>query len=273
MMKSYRPNVARARAGSMIAAGLVGGGLLLTASGGIAAETSKKVEAEVREVLAPVVPALAPIAPAAPVAPAPAPDPVEPVELAMVGHPHPEPPVPPAAAVPPTPPVPPMPRIDVDVDGDEIAREVREAMAEARRDIAEAQREARQEAQEARREALREAAEARREGEEARREGAQARADAARARALAQVRVARVQCAQGTHKVNVEIDDGRETHVVRCVGWSKEEAANMRRTMLVSLQRARAGIVAMDHRHMPEHAREQALQSIDRQIERLREGK
>jgi len=276
MMKTYRPNAARTRAGSMIAAGLVGGGLLLTASGGIAAETSKKVEAEVREVLAPVVPALAPIAPPASMA---VPAPPAKVQLAMAGHPHPEPsavPVPPVPLVPPAPavpPVPPVPRVHVDVDGDEIAREVREAMEEVRREAAEAQRDA----AEARREALQEAAEARREalraGEEARREGAQARAEAARARALTRVKVARAQCAQGNYRVNVEVDDGRKIHVVRCSPWSNEEAAHMRRTMLAGLQSARASIIAMDHRHMPEHAREQALQSIDRQIERLREGK
>lgn len=272
MMKSYSPDPRRARIGALMASGLVGGGLLLTASGGIAAETSKQVEQQVRTALAPIVPALAPEAPPAP------PAPVVPVtaaaparlQLALL-HPHPEPPIPPVAAVPPVPPIPP---VHVDIDGDEIAREVREGAEEARREAAEARREALQEAAEARREALEDAAEARREAEEARREGegARAYAETARAQALAQVRTAVRQCSQGTHKVNVEVDDGDRTHVVRCTGWSKEEAATMRRTMLVSLQRARSSIVAMDHRHMPEHAREQALQSIDRQIERLRQA-
>lgn len=276
MMKTYRPDPARTRAGGMIAAGLVGGGLLLTASGGIAAETSKKVEAEVREALAPVVPALAPVALPATVTPVEAPAAVAApakLQLAMAGHPHPAPDV---AAVPPGLPVPsisPVPNVHLDIDHDEIARDVRESMEEVRREAAEAQREAAQ----ARREAYREAQEARREAlqeaEEARREGARARAEAARARALAKVKVARVQCAQGTHKVNLEIDDGHGTHVVRCAGWSRDEASHMRQTMLAALQSARASIVAMDHRHMPEHARMEALRSVDSQIERLREGK
>ena len=68
MMKVYRWNAARTRAGSVVAAALVGGGLLLTASNGFAAETTKQVENKVRTVLAPVVPAIAP--PDAPEAPA-----------------------------------------------------------------------------------------------------------------------------------------------------------------------------------------------------------
>jgi bla regulator protein blaR1 len=262
MMKSYRVDPRRARLGTLMASSLVGGGLLLTASGGIAAETSKEVEQQVRTALAPIVPALAPEAPLAPPAPlAPVAAPAK-VELAML-HPHPEPPVPPVAAVPPVPPVPP---VHVDIDQDEINREVREAMEEARRDVEEARRDA----EEARREALQEAAEARREALQG---AAEARREAARARALARVQVAKLQCANGTHKVNVEIDDGRKTHTVRCVGWSEKEQVEFRRTMLAGLQSARASIASMDRRHMPEHAREQALSSIDRQIERLREGK
>jgi hypothetical protein len=43
--------------------------------------------------------------------------------------------------------------------------------------------------------------------------------------------------------------------------------------MIASLQRARASIASMDRHHMPEHAREKALESVDRQLQRLREGK
>jgi beta-lactamase regulating signal transducer with metallopeptidase domain len=283
MMKTYRWSAARARAGSLIAVGLVAGGLLLTASGGIAAETSKRVEEEVRTALAPVVPALAPVAPLAPPAPpAPVAPPVvpEPVQLALL-HPHPEPPVAP------------MPPIGVVIDGEDISREVREAMQEARQEMAEAQqqaaqarrealqqaaqerREALQEAEQERREALREAEEARREGARARAEGAQARAEAARARASAQahVRSATWKCGQGTHNVSVEIENGGNKQIVRCVGWSERDKAELRRTMISSLQSARASIKAIDHRYMPEHAREEALRSLDRQLERLREGK
>jgi beta-lactamase regulating signal transducer with metallopeptidase domain len=51
MMASYRSDRRRGRAGALIAAGLVGSGLLLTASGGIAAETTKKVEEKVRTII------------------------------------------------------------------------------------------------------------------------------------------------------------------------------------------------------------------------------
>lgn len=275
MMKVYRWNETRARAGSLIAAGLVGGGLLLTASNGIAAETSAKVEEQVRTALAPVVPSLAPLAQFAPVAtPASlAPDEAPaPVELAML-HPHPDAPVPPVPPVPPTPPAPPEIHIDVDgiiasaqVGHGEIQREVQE---ELRRELAEARREASQEAAEARREALQEAAEARREAlreaAEARREGAQARAEAARARAHAQ---AAVRACPASHKVSVQVDGDK--HMVRCLGWSEKDKAEFRRTMIASLQSARASIKSMDSRHMPRAAQKSALESLDRQLERLR---
>jgi beta-lactamase regulating signal transducer with metallopeptidase domain len=292
MMKNYHRDPARARLGGMIAAGLVGGGLLLTASGGIAAETSKEVEEQVRTALAPIVPALAPeVPPAPPVSVAPAAPPATPakVQLAML-HPHPEPPIAPV------PPVAPVPHVRVDVDGYEIDREVREAMEEARREVGEAQREA----AEARREALQEAAEARREAEqdrrealrdaeEARREAHRAREDArtryrahsqdilARtraeaARARSQARVAMATC-KDSRATMVQVNSDRGRSMVRCLGWSDKDKAEFRRTMIASLQSARSSIASMNRRHMPEHAREQALESLDRQIERLREGK
>lgn len=293
MMKTYRANPKRARIGGLIASGLVGGGLLLTASGGIAAETSKEVEQQVRTALAPIVPALAPepapwapLAPAAPVASA---DTNEKIELAML-HPHPDPVTAPVPPVPPSPPAPPAPAINIDVDGivrhasaaaaaaaraagesvdhEEIAREVREAVQEARREAAEAQREA----AETRRQAFAEAAEARREGELARLAAARARSEASRARAAARTNIrfdSREHCGSGGTRVHID-DNGSKT--VTCLGWSEKDKADMRRTMLISLKNARVSIVSMDHRHLPEHAREQALQSIDRQIERLREA-
>jgi bla regulator protein blaR1 len=259
MMKVYRWNETRARAGSLIAAALVGGGLLLTASNGIAAETSAKVEEQVRTALAPVVPALAPVAPPAPLAPV---APAAPVQVAML-HPHPDAPTPPT---PPTPPLP--PEIDIDVDGfvsavqvdhaaiarhasaaavaaaraagevvdqAEIQREVQE---ELRRELSEARREALQEAQEARREALRDAAEARRE--------------AARGRAMVVSR-----SCPPNHKISVQVDGDKQ--MVRCLGWSEKDKAEFRRTMIASLQSARASIASMDRRHMPDHARDSAL--------------
>jgi beta-lactamase regulating signal transducer with metallopeptidase domain len=290
MMKTYRWSPARARAGSLIAATLVGGGLMLTASNGIAAETSKQVEEQVREVLAPVVPAIAPLAPPPPVAPAAPIAPVPPaaasdlparVELALL-HPH-SAPLPPRAAVPPMPPMPPM-----YVDHDEISREVREEVEEARREAEEDRREALRDAAEARREALREAqqgfragerareqaAHAREQGQRAREQGQRAREQAQRAREQAarareHVQVSLQTCPKG-HKLSVQAT-GSQTHV-RCFGWSDKEKAEFRRSMLSGLQGARASIASMDARHMPPHAREQALESIDRQIERLRES-
>jgi len=277
MMKAYRWNETRARAGSLIAAGLVGGGLLLTASNGIAAETSAKVEEQVRTALAPVVPTLAPEAPPAPAAPvAPA------ATLAF------------AEVQPPVPPVPPVPpAIDVDgfvsavhVDTAAITRHATAAAAAAARAAGEAvgqaeiQREvreelrrelaqARHEADEERREALREAAEARREAlqdaAEARRGGERARAEAARARAQAVAQT----CPSG-HSMSVHVEGERKN--VRCYGWSDKDKAEFRRTMIASLQSARASIASMDLRHMPSEAREQALRSLDRQLERLRQG-
>ena len=275
MMKVYRRNPAMTRLGSVIATGLVGGGLMLTASNGIAAETSKQVEEQVRTVLAPVVPAVAPApmpAPAAVAAPLP-----PAAKVAMLGHPHPVapvPPVPPVTAVPPTPPAPPVPpRVHGEawIDHAELSREIHEAMRESQRDIAEAQREAMAarhealiEAREARREALRAGEEGRRAGEEARRAGEQARAQA-----LAATRA----CSASSHSVSVQVEDRGGKAVVRCHGWSEKEKAEFRQTMIASLQRARASIASMDRHHMPEHAREKALESVDRQLQRLREGK
>lgn len=283
MMKTYRWSPARARAGSFIAATLVGGGLMLTASNGIAAETSKQVEEQVREALAPVVPAIAPLAvpappaPAAAVAPVAAPAAPAKVELALM-HPHPAPlpPLPPQAAVPPIPPMPP-----VHINGEEISREIREAMEEARREAAEARQEALREAAEERREALREAQESLREGVRSREQAAWAREQGQRAREQGQLarqqaqrarenaRVA-VKACPANHKVSVQLDSKRTS--VRCFGWTDKEKAEVRRSMLSGLQSARASIASMDARHMPPHAREQALESIDRQIERLRES-
>ncbi len=305
MMKSHRVDPARARLGGLIAVGLVGGGLLLTASGGIAAETSRQVEEQVRTVLAPVVPALAPDAPDAPpalIAPVSAAD--APTRLALL-HPHPDAPIPPAPPAAPAPPVPPAPPAMVDIDTAAIARsasaaaaaaaraageavdeaeihrevqaELRREMAEARREMAEAHREAVQEAEEARREAAIDRREALREAEEARREAERNRDDArTRARANAQDAAARarahgqvsVRACPNAHNVSVTIDG--EKKMIRCMGWSDKDKAAFKRTMIVSLQRARASIVSMDARHMPGHARDTALQSVDRQLEQLR---
>jgi hypothetical protein len=101
---------------------------------------------------------------------------------------------------------------------------------------------------------------------------AQADARAAQAEARAAVRVAlrslpRVDCGS-SHAVRVRDDDNP---AIRCVGWSEKDKAQLRRTMITSLERARASIAAMDMRHMTEDARDSALESLDQQLEYLRD--
>ncbi|HYZ49090.1 MAG TPA: M56 family metallopeptidase, partial [Sphingomonas sp.] len=164
MMRVYRWSPMRTRMGSLIAAGLVGGGLILTASNGIAAETTKKVENQVRTALAPIVTEVVPEAPAAAL-PAPR-APVAPRAL-HVAHvlAAPEAPDVPLAPVAPEAPVAPAALVSVAwtqdsgqyVDAGEIDREVNDAVRDARREADAAAREARAEAVVAARDAAAEA--------------------------------------------------------------------------------------------------------------------
>ena len=255
MMKTYRRNPARARLGSLIAAGMVGGGLMLTASNGIAAETGRQVEAQVRTALAPVVPAVAPAplppAPPAPVAAPPAPNAPHPV-VRVERH------------------VKPNGRVvtvvetdrDAIVDGAAIEREVAQAVREAQ---IEARLEAAQEAREARREAM----------DASRQAIAEARAAAAEATAAARVHAMPVSVTGACAKaegVSVRVDDSGHRNVT-CYKWTEADRAKMRQQMLASLEQARRSVAAsMDH-DWGQRAREHALASIDRQIARLKAEK
>jgi len=133
----------RRGAGSVLALLLVAGGLALTASGGIAAETTRQIRHEVTEKV--IEPAAAAVARAIPAPPAP------PAPLA-----------PSASATPATPPAPAgAPQAPQAPTAPERADDWREAMEDARQ----ARAEAAQEAAEARREGLREAEAARREAQ------------------------------------------------------------------------------------------------------------
>ena len=276
MMRVYRWNQRRARLGSMIAAGLVGGGLMLTASNGIAAETTKKVEQQVRTALAPVVPAVAP-APAEPAAPAPTPV----RHSASVPHEVPDVPAAPVAPAAPAAPVAPAaPQAPVAVaavspvlwaaswtsdDQDQFAD-----VAEARREAMEAAREARIEAEAAAREARQEAMEAAREAAAEAREQAR---EAARAAVKVRPAVIHGSCPKGSRtNITVHTDDGGNA-VVRCGAMSVEERARMRRQLIASLEQARRSVAASLNDDWARQAREQALASIDREIARLKTAK
>jgi beta-lactamase regulating signal transducer with metallopeptidase domain len=268
MMRVYRWNERRARIGSMIAAGLVGGGLMLTASNGIAAETSKKVEAQVRTALAPVVPAVTPEAPPSPTVPVTAKAPAAPRAA-----PAPEaPPASPSVAAPVAPVAPAAPVAglftvswtqDQDegfVDAAAINREVQQSVREAQRDALEAARDAQRDAMDAARDAQRDAMEA----------AAEARASAREAARVYPAVMSR-SCPKTT-TIAVHSDDGGNA-VVRCGAMSPAERAKMRKQLIASLEQARTSVAASMNDDWARRAREQALASIDREIARLRAQK
>lgn len=257
MMRIYRWNAARARVGSTVAVALVGGGLLLTASNGIAAETTKRVEQKVRTIL-PVAASLPPAAPAAPDTPAPPPAPHAP--LAPVA---PEAPIaPPAPPVPPVPPTVAAPLANVswsDDDGDQFVD-----TAEINRDIQESVREAQAEARAAAREAQSEALATAREA------AAEARVAAREAVRVNPVVVTK-NCPHGTPFMAKVSDDGHAK--VYCGAFSPVDRAKMRKQMIASLEQARRSVAASLDDDWARRAREQALASIDREIARLKSEK
>ncbi|QHL91312.1 hypothetical protein GVO57_11415 [Sphingomonas changnyeongensis] len=120
MMATYRPDARRARIGTLVVALAVGGGLALTASGGLAAETGSTVERRVQTAL--LAPPAPPAPPAAegttPVPRAPAPRWTADTGVAVAAAPPaPQPPAvpeaPAAGAAPPAPPAPPVPPREV----------------------------------------------------------------------------------------------------------------------------------------------------------------
>ncbi|RJF85604.1 M56 family metallopeptidase [Sphingomonas cavernae] len=240
----------RILAGRALAVTIVVGGLALTASGGIAAETTREVESTVRsavvEKTALLQPSITPIPPAAPAA-------------------IPDAPAPPLAIAPPMAPAPPAPIAPLNL-GD-----WHEELEAAQREAAEARSEALAEADEARREALREAAEARREAlveaEEVRRE-AMAAARAAQIvarRHMSMVRVVPGKCDGKSEIVEsrTESHDGVRKQIVRvCV------AKIDHKVQVQALSSARAGIASSQG--LSADQRRDALASIDGEIEKLR---
>lgn len=260
MMRVYRWNAMRARIGSMVAVGLVGGGLLLTASNGLAAETTKKVEEQVRTALAPVVPAVAP--PAAPLPP----------------DPPAAPPAPQAPRAPETPPAPPAPVhagtsfafwSDEDRDNFVDAAAInREAQAEIRA----AQAEARAEAAAAAREARADAAQAAREANAALREHAveirMAQREAMRARPVVVTKA----CPENVPVMMKASDNGRV--MIRCTNFQPIDQAKLRAQIIHSLEEARASVAAsLNAEDVGRRTREAALAGIDRELARLRAEK
>lgn len=254
MMKVYRWNASRARLGSMIATGLVGVGLMLTASNGIAAETTKRVEQKVRTIL----PVAAPLPPAAPVA---RPAPLAPETAAAPTAPEAPiaPPAPPTPVAVPTAPAALMSVSWTSDDGDQVID-----TAEMNRTIQESVREAQAEAREAAREAEADAREAARDAANDAREAVR---EAARVRPA----VATRHCPAGAPFMAKVSDDGHA--VVRCGAMSPVDKAKMRQQLIVSLEQARQSVAASLNDDWARRAREQALASIDREIARLKADK
>jgi beta-lactamase regulating signal transducer with metallopeptidase domain len=248
MMKIYRRNASRARLGSMIAAGLVGGGLMLTASNGIAAETTKQVEQKVRTIL----PVAAPLPPTAPEAPLPPPTPRTPAA----------PVAPPAPPVPPAPPTVAVPLVSVSWSSDDSDRFVDAAAInrEIQESVREAQMEARAAAREAQAEAMASAREAAAEARSAAREGA-------RVHPMVVTR----NCPQGTPFMAKVSDNGNAR--VYCGAFSRIDGAKMRQQMIASLEQARRSVAASLDDDWARRAREQALAGLDREIARLKAEK
>lgn len=257
MMASYRADGGRTRAGALIATALVGGGLLLTASGGVAAETTKSVEKKVRYVLLRTAPA-----PRDAPTPPPAPDASEP-------------PAAPAAPAAPTPPAPPAPgaaevtafRFEHDGGHEDVAAITKGALAEADAAVAAAMAEVKD--GEAHRAAM---AELRARMPEIRAEIARARAEAARAGAHGQV--AMRDCGRKQAMVFRDDHPGQHLTVVRCGDRiSAADRAEMRENMIESLEEARSNLARNLDDEWARKARESALAAIDRKLEELRAQK
>lgn len=263
MMASYRSDRQDGRLGMMIAAGLVGSGLLLTASGGIAAETTRTVEQKVRTALLET-PAMASVAAALPVA-------TVAVQPAVVPVPATPPAAPAAPAAPPPPAAPEAPHdsfwFDQAAFHAELTSATREAQAEARAAMEEAMAEVR--GLDLERIAL---AEIRSEMPQIRKEIARAQAEAARERSrhLVMVRT----CGKTNAAFSRSDDATHKTMIVRCGGeMSPAEKAEMRAHMIKSLESARESLAKSLDDQWARQARENALAAIDRKLEELRAHK
>lgn len=256
MMATGKIGRARRLGGAALVGLMVGGGLLATASGGVAAATG--IDMPRLAVAAPLAP-LAPAAPAALAAPAQPAIQAVPLPPSVVAPDAPEPPAPVAAPAAPRPPV--------------EAQTARERAARARehaamlREQADRMREQAAEAREA-------AAEARAIGREARREAmrAQARADVIRVDVDREVHVALAQaraelartCGNGRGRISAEADDRR---AIATLAASCVDARAIRAQVADALKEARAEIRAAD---LTASQRASVLASLDQQIAALR---
>lgn len=236
MMTSYRPQRERARLGVLVASMLVGGGLLLTASGGIAAETTRTVERKVRTAL------LVPPAPPAPIAPPAAAAPVAPRAPA-------------APRTAPTPPTPPTPPSEADLPDPqaihaEVMAETEKAMAEADADIAAATAQLNaidfKEIEIATREA---------------------------GKAVERTRIMMRRCGKDKPVVVREMRGDASAMLVTCDGAGQIDRAAMRARIIGALEQARTGIARGLDDAWARTARENALAAIDRKLAELRAQK
>lgn len=258
MMAHSRPSDRAVRIGVALATLLTGGGLLLTASGGIAAETRQAVKTGVKQAVAdtadwtPVGP-VADVEPAAPIRQVAL---AEPARATMEGDDASNADIisPPAPPAPPAPPSPPSARSaghdrTAWVDGKAISAQVQAAMAEARLEMSQSFR-----------------------------ESARAQADARRAMADArrQMRGLRMQivmrdCKGGRTETSMSSDSNgnKVQRMIVCENGGVDQA-EIRRTTIEALQAARISLAAIDARALTEDARTRALAEVDRKIAELK---
>jgi hypothetical protein len=257
MMASYRADGRRTRIGALIATALVGTGLLLTASGGIAAETTKSVETKMRTVLGRTTPTARVTDAPAPIAAPAAPDA-------------------PWAPAAPQPPAPPQPgkahatafRFDHAGMHESLSAIGAEAAAEARAAVAAAMAETH--AGDAHRIAW---TEVHARMPEIRAEVARARAEAARAGHEGH-QIVMNNCGKRNAVVMRSDAPGQRTLVVRCGDQlSAEDRAEMRAEMIQSLEEARSNLAENLSDDWARKARETALAAIDQKLEELRAQK
>lgn len=238
--------------GRALAVMLVGGGLAVTASGGIAAETTREMETTMRstvvEKTAMLHAAVAPMAaPMTQPAPAPAEYPVPAIAPAPVAAPAPAP----------------VAWSELD---EEAQRDAAELRHEALRDAEDARREGLEADRQARAEALREAEQARREGLAAARE---ARAEAHREIVMANKRDVKCNSKERMMETRFQTHDGgeRRTATMRvCV--PKIDQAEIQQIRIEALAEARSVIATSDE--MTADQRRHAIGSIDVQMARLK---
>ncbi|WP_414899630.1 M56 family metallopeptidase [Sphingomonas flavalba] len=249
MMGHDKPGRGTVRCGTALALLLTGGGLLLTASGGIAADAGSAVREDVKRTVAQTAdwaPVAMPRDESDGIVEVPTPSALS--SAPSVSYVVPAPPAPPES--------PAVPREDLaDMAG--VERAVGVAMRDVDRDVQVALADARRAAADARRDAL-----------TARREAA----DAAR-QAHARIRVVMRDCGGRRHAPTASISYDRDGSALRTVSVCENggvDGAEIRQTVISALEGARQSVAAMDLPAAGEAGRAQALASIDRKIADLR---